>query len=366
VQACKLLNSASKVKTYVITDTTVPGNLNSNIAIAGGTGGAIKVSLTDTAAVKAALIGIIAATVPPAEICNGKDDNCNGLIDEGVSNMCPRSNDPNDADNKKAVPNHCAVESCNCQDDNCNGVVDEGLPTNACGGPCGCAVPAEICDGLDNNCDGNIDEGFLVGAACTNGQLGACRRGGILTCKADGTGTFCDAPAVPPSQEVCNNIDDDCNGKKDDGVLPGVGEKCGAALGVCMAGLTACVNGHLVCEQMSMPMPEVCNNLDDDCDGVVDNGPLPGTGDACLCPNETQDQVGVGVCKAGKTVCRAGKLVCDGCVGPSPRSATARTTTATASSTRRRPARAASPAARGPARPSASRASSPAPLATCA
>jgi MYXO-CTERM domain-containing protein len=318
VQACKLLRGASNVKTYVITDQNVTGNLNSNIAIAGGTGGAIKVSLTDTAAVKAALIGIIAATVPPAEICNGKDDNCNGLIDEGVSNMCPRSNDPNDPDNLLGTgAKHCAVESCNCLDDNCNGLIDEGLPTNACGGPCGCAVPPEICDGIDNNCDGNIDEGFLVGAACTNGLLGACRRGGILACNASGTGTICDAPVVAPMPEICNNIDDDCNGQKDDGVLPGVGEKCGADLGVCMAGVTACVNGHLICEQMSMPMMEVCNGKDDDCDGVIDNGPLPGTGDACLCPNETQAQVGVGVCKAGLTVCRGGKIVCDGCVGPS-------------------------------------------------
>src|SRR5262249_36982985 len=143
VQACKLLRGASNVKTYVITDTTVTGNLNSNIAIAGGTGGAIKVSLTDTAAGKAAVIGIIPATAPAAEICNGKDDNCNGQIDEGVSNMCPRSDDPANADNQLgAGAKHCAVESCNCQDDNCNGVVDEGLPTNACGGPCGCAVPA--------------------------------------------------------------------------------------------------------------------------------------------------------------------------------------------------------------------------------
>jgi Putative metal-binding motif len=310
VQACKLLRGASKVKTYVITDISVPGNLNSNIAIAGGTGAAIKVSLTDTAAVKAALVGIIAATVPPAEVCNGLDDNCNGLIDEGVKNMCPLD--------LTAAHAHCAVETCNCKDDNCDGVIDEGLPTNACGGACGCAVPAEICDGLDNNCDGNIDEGFLVGAACTNGQLGACRRGGILACKPDGTGTFCDAPMVTPGTEVCNNIDDDCNGQKDDGVLPGVGEKCGADLGVCMAGITKCVNGHLICEQMSMPTAEVCNGMDDDCDGVVDNGTFPGVGDTCLCAGLTQAQVDSGGdCRAGKKVCRGTLgIVCEGCILP--------------------------------------------------
>ncbi|HVZ71820.1 MAG TPA: MopE-related protein [Polyangia bacterium] len=324
VQACKLLRGSSKVKTYVITDANVTGNLNSNIAVAGGTGAAIKVSLTDTDAVKAALVGIIASTVPPAEVCNGVDDNCNGLIDEGVSNMCQTADElsnPNNADNLlKGAAAHCAVETCNCKDDNCNGVVDEGLPTNACGGPCGCAVPTEICDGLDNNCDGNIDEGFFVGSACTNGQMGACRRGGITVCNAQGTGTVCDAPTITPGVEVCNNIDDDCNGLVDDGMLPGVGEKCGADLGVCMAGVTKCVNGHLICEQTSAPMPEVCNGLDDDCDNVIDNGNFPGVGDPCLCDGLTQAQVDAGGdCKAGKKVCR-GKLgiVCEGCVFPRP------------------------------------------------
>ncbi len=92
---------------------------------------AILVTLTDTTAVKPALVGIIATTVPPAEICNGKDDNCNGLIDEGVSNICPvaNPNSPNDPDNQPGTAaKHCAVETCNCKDDNCNGQVDEGLP----------------------------------------------------------------------------------------------------------------------------------------------------------------------------------------------------------------------------------------------
>jgi hypothetical protein len=317
VQACQL-NVSSGVKTYVLTDVST-SSANDLIAKAGGTTAAIRVTLTDTAAVKAALVGIIASTVPPAEICDGKDNNCNGLIDEGVSNMCPVSNNPSDADNLKgAGAQHCAVETCNCKDDNCNGQVDEGLPTNACGGPCGCAVPVEKCDGLDNNCDGNIDEGFMVGAACTNNGVGACKRGGILACNGSGTGTVCDAPVVTPTQEVCNNIDDDCNGKVDDGVIPGVGQACGSGLGTCTGGVTACVNGQLICQTSGgTAKPEVCNGLDDDCDGVIDNGVLPGTGVDCLCPGETQAQVGVGQCTAGKTVCRAGAIVCDGCTGPS-------------------------------------------------
>ena len=317
VQAC-LLNVTSNVRTYVLTDTSTPPD-NDLIAKAGGTNGAIRVTLTDTAAVKAALVGIIASTVPPVESCNGKDDNCNGLIDEGVSNMCPVSNDPNNPDNLLGTAaKHCAVETCNCKDDNCNGLIDEGLPTNACGGPCGCAVPVEICDGIDNNCDGNIDEGFMVGASCTNNGVGACKRGGILACNATGTGTFCDAPVVMPSPEICNGLDDNCDGQIDNGPLPGVGVACGSGIGTCTAGVTACLNGKLVCNTVGMPKPETCNGLDDDCDGVIDNGPLPGTGVDCLCPGETRAQVGVGVCTAGKTICRNGALVCDGCVGPSP------------------------------------------------
>jgi MYXO-CTERM domain-containing protein len=317
VQACAL-NVTSKVKTYVLTDVSTSA-ANDAIAKAGGTGTAIRVTLTDTAAVKAALVGIIAATVPPSEQCNGKDDNCNGLIDEGVSNMCPVSNDPANADNLKGpAAAHCALETCNCLDDDCDGQVDEGFAPNACGGACGCAVPVEKCNGLDDNCDGNIDEPFNVGMACVNTGVGACKRGGILACKADMTGTFCDAPVVTPTTEVCNNIDDNCDGLVDNGVLPGVGEACGNALGTCALGTYACVNGKLTCNTTSKPMTETCNGLDDDCDGVVDNGTFPTVGQACVCPGLDPAKVGVGVCKGGKLACRGKSgIVCEGCVLPS-------------------------------------------------
>src|SRR5678810_571206 len=144
--------------------------------------------------------------------------------------MCIRDSSSTDPDNVLAqtggAARHCAVEACNCLDDNCNGQVDEGLPPNRCGQPCGCAVPTEICDGLDNNCDGDIDEGFNVGAPCTNNAVGACRRGGFLACKPDGSGTFCDAPTVTPQPEVCNGIDDNCDGVIDNGNFPTVGQDC--------------------------------------------------------------------------------------------------------------------------------------------
>jgi MYXO-CTERM domain-containing protein len=347
LQACLSRRSAvipKGVLVYILTDnalSTADKATANAMAAAGGTGQAIFVTLTDTNAVKTALVDIIAKTVPPGEVCNGLDDNCDGQIDEGVSNACRACTVGNtiaacggftiapdtktDADNVVAqnggAARHCAVEACNCLDDNCNGQIDEGLPPNACGQPCGCAVPTELCDGLDNNCNGDIDEGFMVGASCLNNGVGACRRGGILACRPDKTGTFCDAPTVTPQPEVCNGIDDNCNGMTDEGTLPGVGEKCGNGLGTCSSGTFVCMNGQLVCNATGMPQAETCNGIDDNCDGVIDNGNFPQTGQACLCPPLTQAQIDApgSTCKGGRLVCRGTMgFVCEGCVLPTP------------------------------------------------
>jgi MYXO-CTERM domain-containing protein len=311
-QACQLYRT-SNIKTYVVTDNGLSASelaANDAIARAGGTSAAIRVSLANSDQAKAAIVGIIAETVPPTEVCNGLDDNCNGQIDEGVSNMC--------AFNATTLA-HCRVESANCMDDNCNGVVDEGFPPNACGQPAGCPIPPERCDGLDNDCDGDIDEGFDVGAACDNGLTGACRRIGIKVCTADGAGTTCDITGAPVGTEVCNGVDDDCNGMVDDGMLPGVGITCGIQLAGCMSGITRCIAGKIVCDSTSNPQPEMCNGRDDDCNGLVDDGTFPEVGKACVCPGLPLDRVGVGLCKGGITVCAGvDGFQCQGCVLPQP------------------------------------------------
>jgi|GEM_PF-725580 len=112
-------------------------------------------------------------------------------------------------------------------------------------GPAG----AEVCDGADNDCDGAVDNGFDVGAYCTVGT-GFCAREGAKVCTADGSGTACDAEAGAPQTEVCNGVDDDCDGTTDETgcgalCLPGVTGPCvllDAPAG-CEIGVRACLAG---------------------------------------------------------------------------------------------------------------------------
>jgi hypothetical protein len=80
---------------------------------------------------------------------------------------------------------------------------------------------AEICDNKDNNCNGQTDEGFNVGQSCTVG-VGECARTGQFVCKADGTGTECNATPGTPTTEICDNKDNDCDGQTDEGNVCGI------------------------------------------------------------------------------------------------------------------------------------------------
>ena len=70
--------------------------------------------------------------------------------------------------------------------------------------------------------------------------------------------------------ELCNGLDDNCDGRVDES-FPEQAVVCATGVpGLCAAGLNVCDNGALNCVQTVQPRAELCNLLDDDCDGVVD------------------------------------------------------------------------------------------------
>jgi predicted ribosomally synthesized peptide with SipW-like signal peptide len=133
---------------------------------------------------------------------------------------------------------------------------------------------SEVCDGVDNNFNNQIDEGPLwlnKGQACTVG-LGQCQSAGTYICDTNnpaGT-TICSVTAGTPGAEVCDGIDNNCDGQVDEG-NPGGNVSCNTGLlGICAGGATQCQNGAIMCVQSAQPTTEVCNGKDDDCDGLVD------------------------------------------------------------------------------------------------
>ncbi len=120
----------------------------------------------------------------------------------------------------------------------------------------GAVVPsAEVCNGVDDDCDGQVDEALVQ--ACST----ACGTG-TETCSAGAWGL---CTARQPTPEVCNGLDDNCDGQVDEGLVQACSSACGAGSMVCSAGAWGACNAP-------QPGVEVCNGLDDDCDGLVDEG----------------------------------------------------------------------------------------------
>jgi YVTN family beta-propeller protein len=111
-----------------------------------------------------------------------------------------------------------------------------------------------------------------AGQACTTGQPGICSSGTTLCA---GGSASC-VQNQQPSAEVCDGLDNNCNGLVDDN-LSGLGQTCTVSgqLGLCRLGTTACMAGAPSCVQTTQASPEVCNGFDNDCNGVVDNGCAP-------------------------------------------------------------------------------------------
>ena len=306
-----------------------------------------------------------AAIKPGAtEVCDGVDNNCNQQIDEGCA--CKQGEKRecytgqgctyNSSTKKYTCKSPCKAgtqtctagkwgactgekkpskETCNGVDDDCDGSIDENIPPAACftdlparrnKGECkdGTRVckngklstcqnevkaKAELCDGKDNDCDGQTDEDFTkLGQPCSNGT-GACKRTGKFECNKGGTIQVCSAIAGKPTAEVCNNLDDNCDGMIDNNIPI---KKCytGPAgtkgVGLCKEGNETCGPGGVVTCKDTKPAKEICDNKDNDCNGQVDDNITQ----TCF---DGPGAAGIGNCKSGTKTCKAGKF--GACVG---------------------------------------------------
>ena len=180
---------------------------------------------------------------------------------------------------------------CDGLDNDCDGETDEGL-TNACG-LCG-PLPVEICDGLDNDCDGTPDNNPVDGTIYYRdrdgdswGDLGDTRRActqppGYVSRPGDCNDN--NAAINPDAEELCDGIDNNCDGNIDetgealefyaDTDSDGYGDPLNTIL-ACAAppGYTS---DDTDCDDTTFSTnpgaPELCDGVDNDCDDTIDEG----------------------------------------------------------------------------------------------
>jgi hypothetical protein len=274
-------------------------------------------------------------SVSLAEVCDGKDNNCNGTTDENCDKdkdgycdalltvtskfacanttlkvSAPFTGDDCDDGNNKSYPG--LAELCDNIDNNCSAGTDEGCdddndnycdsafitvgsPTTctAGGGDCADTVPGrnpaavEVCNNsVDDNCNQLQDEQNASG--CTSFYFDNDQDGygaGAASCFCGATGKFnrtnnsdCNDNCFtcnPGSAERCDALDNNCNSSIDEGCNTDGDLYCTSSM-VTVGNPAVCSKGGGDCapsDGSRFPSAlELCNNADDNCNGTVDEG----------------------------------------------------------------------------------------------
>lgn len=294
-----------------------------------------------------------------SELCDSLDNNCDGQVNEGLTrylyfadadgdgfgateifldtclDTAPTGyvEEAGDCDDNNPDINPDAQEVCDGIDNNCNGEINEGLATytyyldsdgdgfgdmNAQVDTCLDTAPAgsvdvagdcddnnpdinpdaeEICDDVDNNCDGQINEGLTIYRYYIDydGDGYGETEAFVDTCASQPFGAYVtepgdchdgDASVYPGAPELCDNLDNNCNGQINEGLTiytyyrdlddDGYGN-ANMAIDTC---LDVAPNGFVSmaddCNDMDDAINpgaiELCDALDNNCDGQVNEG----------------------------------------------------------------------------------------------
>ncbi len=293
------------------------------------------------------------------ERCDGSDNDCDGTVDEAdaldaltwyadadgdlygdaaaatVACSAPVGSvaDDADCDDTRSTVNPAATELCNGLDDNCDGVVDEDTaadaatwyadadgdgygdaasPSAACSAPAGTVADSSDCDDTrrsaypgateycnteDDDCNGVVDDSAVDARTYWEDADGDGYGNAAVTTSA------CSTPAGftrddddcddgewavnPAAAEVCNGVDDDCNGSVDDGA-GGTSvfyeDADGDGYGDASSSTADCsappgyVSDSTDCEDADVSINpgaiDDCDTLDNDCSGDIDDGGL--------------------------------------------------------------------------------------------